>query len=104
VGRERHQGAAIATFSVRSALNLIEAYVRRTTEAAERERGARRLSFAIARTAAAARLVTHADVACTALDSTGHADEAQGALVMRTLAPMNRWLSRQLAVGLDVEA
>jgi len=99
MGRVRHPAAAIATFPVRSAVSLIEAYVRRTTEPAEREVGARRLAFAIARTAAASRMVAHAESECAEY---ADPNESEREIAIRALAPMNRWLSRQLAIGLDV--
>ena len=94
MSRIRHPTCSIAAFAVRSAVDLIEAYVRRTTEPAVRDAGARRFAFAIARTAAAARLVAHAEWEAT---RSGDA-ETSDAAVMR----MNRWLARELAAGLDV--
>jgi putative acyl-CoA dehydrogenase len=92
MARVRQGPCAVASFAVRSALDLIEAYVRRTTDEMQREAGARRLAFAIARTAAASRLVAHADWECAA----GEGGAA--------LARMNRGMARGLAVGLDVVA
>jgi alkylation response protein AidB-like acyl-CoA dehydrogenase len=89
MARVRQPAPSIAAFAVRSAVNLIETYVRRTTEPEARETGARRLAFAIARTAAAARLVCHAEAAST--DGIG-AEE---------LPRMDRWLHRVLAPGLE---
>ena len=86
----RQQECAIAAFAVRSAANVIEAYVRRTTDPLVRQAGARGFAFAIARTAAAARMVTHAEWACT------HDDERDDAV-----ARMMRWLGHDLARGLD---
>jgi putative acyl-CoA dehydrogenase len=96
MGRVRHPSCAIAAFAVRSAVDLIEAYVRRTTDVAAREIGARRLAFAIARTAAASRLVAHAEWESARPDSA----ESSEAAVQR----MTRWLSRDLAAGLDAVA
>lgn len=93
----RHPSCAIAAFAVRSAAELIGAYVRRTTEPAQRELSARRLAFAIARTAAASRLVAHAEW-----------EAARSAADPESTAPaverMSRWLARDLAAGLDVVA
>ncbi|NUR32927.1 MAG: acyl-CoA dehydrogenase [Gemmatimonadaceae bacterium] len=93
----RHPSCAIAAFAVRSAAELIGAYVRRTTEPTQRELGARRLAFAIARTAAASRLVAHAEW-----------EAARSAADPESTAPaverMSRWLARDLAAGLDVVA
>ena len=50
----------IAAASVLRAVGEIEGYVARTDDEQERERGARRLAFAIARTAAACRMIEHA--------------------------------------------
>jgi hypothetical protein len=86
----RQQECAIAAFAVRSAVNVIEAYVRRTTDPLARQAGARGFAFAIARTAAAARMVMHAEWACM------HDDERDEAL-----ARMTRWLGHDLARGLD---
>lgn len=95
MGGVRQPSCAIAAFAVRSAADLIEAFVRRTADPAVREAGARRLAFAIARTAAASRMVAHADWA------SGRSDGGDaGAAVQR----MNRWLARDLAAGLDAVA
>jgi hypothetical protein len=90
MGGVRQPSCAIAAFAVRSAADQVEAYVRRTTEPAAREAGARRLAFAIARTAAASRLVAHAEWESATGDANGEA-----------LARMTRWMSRDLASGLD---
>lgn len=86
----RQQECAIAAFAVRSAVNVIEAYVRRTTDPLARQAGARGFAFAIARTAAAARMVAHAEWACA------HDDERDEAL-----SRMTRWLGHELTRGLD---
>jgi hypothetical protein len=101
MGRVRQPSCAIAAFAVRSAADLIEAYVRRTTDPAVREAGARRLAFAIARTAAASRLVAHADWE----SARGHGDGGDGGEAADSAVHrMNRWMSRELAAGLDAVA
>jgi putative acyl-CoA dehydrogenase len=79
---------ARAARSVRDAADDIDVYVARTTEPAAREAGARRLAFAIARTAAASRMVEHAEW-------TGHGAEATRVAV----AMANRWIARGLTPG-----
>jgi hypothetical protein len=78
-----------AVGQVRVAADTIDAYVARTTDPSAREAGARRLAFAVARTAGAARLVAHAE--CAGGDGEGDAD---------ALAMANRWASRSLTAGL----
>ncbi len=74
-----------SVFAVRAATSDIEAYVARTTEPNAREAGARQLAFAIARTAAASRMVAHA------------ASDAANADAQRMVA---RWVRRGLTAGL----
>jgi len=74
-----------SVFAVRAATSDIEAYVARTTEPNAREAGARQLAFAIARTAAASRMVAHA--ASDAANADAHAMVA-------------RWVRRGLTAGL----
>lgn len=96
MSRIRHPSCSIAAFAVRSAADLVEAYVRRTSEPAVREAGARRLAFAIARTAAASRIVAHAEWEAT---RSGTAESSEAAV-----RRMTRWMSRELAAGLDAVA
>jgi hypothetical protein len=72
------------------ASDAIERYVARTQDDAARERGARRLAFAIARTAAAARMIDHAAW------SAARDDADRGAVDAAV-----RWTSRGLARELD---
>lgn len=78
-----------AVAEVRSAVERIDGWVARTQDDAARARGARRLAFAIARTAAASRLLEHA-AWCAGRDGDREAEEY--AL---------RWAGQGLAWGLD---
>ena len=78
-----------AVREVLAAADRIESYVERTPAGAAREVGARRLAFAIARTAAASRLISHARW------EIGRKQPENGAA-----AVMNRWTSRELTRGL----
>jgi putative acyl-CoA dehydrogenase len=72
------------------AAEVIERYVARAQDDAARERGARRLAFAIARTAAAARMIDHAAWGAAR-------DDADRGAVDATL----RWTARGLARELE---
>ena len=78
----RAPALADAVRRVRAALDAVERHVAEARDPAARERSARRLAFAIGRTAGAARLVAHAD-----------ADDT-------LVAMARRWTSRDLAAGL----
>jgi putative acyl-CoA dehydrogenase len=80
--------AAVA--QVRRAADRIERYVARTSDDAARERGARRLAFAIARTAAATRMIEHAAWSVAR-------DDADRGAVAATL----RWVARGLSREID---
>jgi alkylation response protein AidB-like acyl-CoA dehydrogenase len=79
-----------AAAEVRSAADRIERWVARTRDDAARQRGARRLAFAIARTAAASRLLEHA-AWCSARG------EADGEAVTFAV----RWATQGPAWGLE---
>jgi alkylation response protein AidB-like acyl-CoA dehydrogenase len=83
--------AAVA--QVRRAADRIERYVARTSDDAARERGARRLAFAIARTAAATRKIEHAAWSVAR-------DDADRGAVAATL----RWVARGLSREIDGDA
>jgi alkylation response protein AidB-like acyl-CoA dehydrogenase len=80
--------AAVA--QVRRAADRIERYVARTSDDTARERGARRLAFAIARTAAATRMIEHAAWSVAR-------DDADRGAVAATL----RWVARGLSREID---
>ena len=79
-----------AAAQVRRAADRIERYVARTTDDAARERGARRLAFAIARTAAATRMIEHAAWSAAR-------DDADRGAVAATV----RWVARGLSREID---
>jgi alkylation response protein AidB-like acyl-CoA dehydrogenase len=85
----RQSALAGAARRVRTAADDIAAYVDRTTDPSARETGARRLAFAIARTAAASRLVQHAEWEGEQKRSDGEAT-----------AVATRWTARALTAGL----
>jgi hypothetical protein len=73
-------------------VEVIERYVARTQDEAARERGARRLAFAIARTAAGARMIEHAAWSAAR-------DDADRGAVDATLRWTAKGLARELEVG-----
>ena len=79
-----------AVDQVLRAVEGIERYVARTQDDAARERGARRLAFTIARTAAAARMIEHGAWSAAR-------DDADRGAVDATL----RWTTKGLARDLD---
>jgi alkylation response protein AidB-like acyl-CoA dehydrogenase len=87
------RGAALADAAdcVLAAAEQIERFVAEAADAATREAGARRLAFAVARTAAASRLVEYADWCVGAGDP-------DAAAAVRAAA---RWTARGPAAGLE---
>ena len=83
----RPRRSAIAAFVVRSAVNVIEAYVRRTIDPVARQAGARGFAFAIARTAAASRLVAHAEWVGGQSSDGGRSFATAARFIARGLAP-----------------
>ena len=81
-----------AAEQVLRAVESIERYVARTQDETARERGARRLAFAIARTAAAARMIDHAAWGAAR-------DDADRGAVDATLRWTARGLARELEAG-----